>query len=85
MTSPIQLVPAQPSHELIDVLSGLLDMAKSGSMNGLVFGASLKGSQFYCDAAGDLHRKPMVALGVAQMLSAEMLHQIRRKAQDTIF
>lgn len=85
MTTPIQLIPAHQSHELIEVIEGLLELAKIGSMNGLVFGASLKGSQFYCDAAGAMHRNPMVALGVTQMLSAEILHQIHRKEQDTIF
>ena len=85
MSIPIQLIPAHQSHELIAVIEGLLELARGGSMNGLVFGASLKGSQFYCDAAGAMHRNPMVALGVTQMLSAEMLHQIRRQERDTVF
>lgn len=85
MSTPIQLIPAHQSHELIEVIKGLLDLAELGSLNGLVFGASLRGAQFYCDSAGELHRKPVVALGVVQMLSAELLNQIRRKQQDTIF
>jgi hypothetical protein len=82
---PIQLVPHQSSHELVEVLTGLLDAAKSGALNGIVFGCSFRGQKFYCDAAGALHRNPVVAIGVSTMLTAELEHQIRRKAQDSIF
>ena len=77
----IRLVPRATEHdadreELIAVLTGLLELAKIGSMKGLVYGAEFRGQKFFCDAAGSMHRNPMVALGVTQMLSAEILQQI---------
>ena len=86
----IRLVPRATERdadreELIAAVTSLLELAKIGAMKGLVYGAELRGQEFFCDAAGSMHRNPMIALGVAHLLSAEMLQQIQRKAQDTIF
>ena len=76
MTTPLQLVPEHSNRELVAVLTGLLELAEVGAMKGLVYGAEFRGQKFFCDAAGSMHRNPMVALGVTQMLSAEILQQI---------
>ena len=80
----VQLVTPTSSHEVVEVLTGLLEVAKTGQLTGLVFGASLRGQRFFCDAAGSLHRAPIVGLGVATMLTAELEHRIRRLETDTI-
>ena len=80
----VQLVTPTSSHEVVEVLHGLLEVAKTGQLTGLVFGASLRGQRFCCDAAGTLHRAPVVGLGVAAMLTAELEHRIRRRETDTL-
>jgi hypothetical protein len=84
--SPVHILPEEGgSHELIEVLTGLLEAAKSGGMNGIVFGASFRGQRYYCDAAGTLHRNNVVALGVAGMLWAKIERGVRTESQETVF
>lgn len=85
MSAPVQLMPSHGTHELIEILSGLLDAARGGMLNGLVFGAAFKGQRYYCDAAGTMHRNPVVALGLAHMLANELAHHVRHEAADTVF
>ena len=59
------------------------ELADEGHLTGIVFGASFKGNKFYCDAAGSLHRNPVVGLGVVGMLHGELEHRIRLSAPDT--
>lgn len=85
MTSPpVQLIHQSSSHEVVQVLTGLLEVARAGQMNGIIFGASFGGAKFFVDAAGTLHRNPVTALGVSAMLTAELEHRIRHKATDTL-
>jgi hypothetical protein len=84
MSKPVFLVPEAPSHEILQVLSGLCEHAKSGDLNGIIFGVSFKGQRYYCDAAGTLHRNPVVALGVSTMLSEELQRRMRTASVDTV-
>ena len=84
MTTPIQLVQTKSSHEVVEVLSGLLEVAKAGQITGLVFGLSLRGQKYLVDAAGTLHRNPVSGIGVATMLTVELEHRIRRQSTDTL-
>jgi hypothetical protein len=81
------LVPDNPVHETVKVLSGLLDLAKEGQVNGLIFGVSFKGhgEKYYCDSAGALHRSPIRALGVACMLKTDLERKMRQESIDTMF
>ena len=77
----IRLVPRVTEHDadreaLILTLTGLLELAKGGAMKGIVYGAELRGQEFFCDSAGSMLRNPMVALGVTHLLSAEMLQWV---------
>jgi hypothetical protein len=81
---PVRLIPENTTHEIIDVLSGLLDAARGGHINGLVFGVSMRGQRYFCDAAGALHRNPVVGLGVASMLASEMQYRIQKEGLDTV-
>ena len=88
----IRLVPRATEHdadreELIEVLTGLLELAKIGGMNGLVFGGEFRGREFLCDAAGSMHRNPMIAIAIAvsNLIAAEMLHKVGYKPGDAIF
>ena len=83
-TPAIQLVHPKSSHEVVEVLEGLIEVAKADQLNGLVFGAALRGQKFFVDAAGSLHRNPVVGIGVAAMLLAELEHRIRRQETDTL-
>ena len=86
----IRLVPRATEHhadreELIEVLTGLLELSKVGAMNGLVFGGEFCGQEFFCDAAGSMHRNPMIAIAVSNLIAADMLHRVGYKPVDTIF
>jgi hypothetical protein len=83
MKHPVYLVPENPSREVVQVLDRLCELAKNGDLTGIVFGVAFKGQKFYCDAAGSLHRNPVVAIGVAGMLHAELEHRMRLSAVDT--
>jgi hypothetical protein len=80
---PIHLLQNGASHEVVAVLSGLLEAAEAGHLTGIVFGASLRGQTYFCEAAGTLHRNAVTGLGVATMLTAELEHRIRLNAIDT--
>lgn len=84
MSDPVLLVPRLANHEVVAVLTGLLELATKAELTGLIFGASLKGQKYYCDAAGTLHRNGVVALGVASMLQAEIEHRLRHRSIDTL-
>lgn len=76
------LPPPSSSRELVDVLNGLLEAAKDGALNGLIFGASFKGQCYMFDAAGELYRNPVLGIGVATMLTAELEHRVRLSTDD---
>jgi hypothetical protein len=84
VSGPVLLVPESASHEVVKVLHGLCELAKTGEVNGLVFGVSMKGQKFYCDSAGALHRNPVMALGVVGMLHAKIEHGMRQSSVDTV-
>ena len=86
----IRLVPRATEHdadreELIAIVTSLLELAKMGAMKGLVYGAEFRGQEFFCDAAGSMHRNPMIAIAVSNLIAAEMLHRVGYKPVDTIF
>ena len=78
------LMPDHSSHEVSEVLSGLMEMAREGQLTGIVFGVSFKGQKFYCDTAGSLYRSPVIALGVAAMLTIQIERQLRHESTETI-
>ena len=80
----IQIIQEDASHDVVEVLSGLLDVAKSGQLTGLVFGISLRGQKVLVDSAGSLHRNALSGIGVAAMLMAELEHRVRRRETSTI-
>lgn len=84
-TPPLVLVPHSASHDLIAVLRLLQQSASRGELTGLVFGATMKGSRIYCDAAGTLYRNAIQGIGVATILCAEMEQRLRHEAIETVF
>lgn len=84
MTGPVFLLPHHPNHDVVAVLTGLLEVAKQGDLNGLIFGAAFKGQKFYCDAAGTLHRNGVTGLGVAGMLWGELEGRLKHQSTETI-
>ena len=85
MKPPIHVVPAAHTpHDLIEILQGLLETAQSGDITGMIFGIGFRDQRYYCDAAGSLHRNRVLALGVANMLCADLERSIRT-TEETIF
>jgi hypothetical protein len=78
------MLPQAVSHDVVEVLSGLLELARAGSMTGIVLGASFRGAKYFCDSAGTLHRNPITALGVSAMLTADLERRVHRRATATV-
>jgi len=75
--------PQPPSREIIEVLEGILTLARGGELDGIVFGLALNGRRYFCDAAGSLHNEPVGALGVCAMLMEELHQRMPRQEPDT--
>jgi len=86
MSESLHLMPGHGTHHLAATLLMLLRAAQAGQINGLIFAASLKGSEtFYCDSCGKLFRDPVKALGATLLLQQELQGLICRRETDSVF
>lgn len=67
-----QLARDAISHDTVEALEDLLASAKTGELVGIVFGVMLKRRRYMVNSAGEARRDPTFALGMCQMMSAEM-------------
>lgn len=68
-------VPGSPNNEVIAEIERLLEMAKSGQVIGLVYGAQCPGYQWYTGWCTKHNESSMVhLLGVIERLKFEMCH-----------
>lgn len=65
---PFTLIKPDVSHETIAALEYLLQEAKEGNLIGLVYGAALRGKDYFVDTAGESHRNPLFGLSMASVL-----------------
>ena len=85
MIAPVHLVPKEVCHETIDMLQGLLTLAKDGQLTGIVVGCALRRQRFFFESAGSLHTSPMMGIAAASQLTYELNSRVRRSNVDTMF
>lgn len=67
------------------MLTGLLKLATDGELTGLIVGAVFKEQRYFFEAAGTMHRNPMMAIAAASQLTHELNTRVRRTSIETIF
>lgn len=65
---PFTLIQVDTSHDTIEALEYLLQEARVGRLIGLIYGAALRGRDYFVDTAGETHRNPMFGLSIASVL-----------------
>ena len=65
---PFTLIEVDISNETIAALEYLLHEAREGNLIGIVYGAALRGRDYFVDTAGETHRNPMFGLSMASVL-----------------
>lgn len=72
MASGYSLIQAGVSKDTVEALKELLASAETGIVQGVVFGALLRGRKFLVDCAGTACSDPTLARGVIAALDDEM-------------
>jgi hypothetical protein len=81
-TLTLSLVQNKPSKDVIETLEYLLQEAIEGNLIGLAYGALLPNRRLFVDAAGEAHTDPARGIGVAQILSFEMMSRLAKNGVD---
>lgn len=68
MKPPFRLVRDEISHETIEALEQLLDMARSGRILGFAIVAMCKRREFFAETCGEAHRNPVFTRGMIAAL-----------------
>jgi hypothetical protein len=76
MKPPFTLVPDSISHDSVEALKTLLDDAERGDLIGIAFTAMYKKRSYIVNAAGEAHRNPTFALGMAEVLNDYLRDQV---------
>ena len=85
MSSPVHLVPKVVCYDTVDMLRGLIRLAEVGHLTGIVVGCALQQDEFFFEAAGTLHSRPMQGIAAASQLTFELNSRVRRSNVDTMF
>lgn len=78
MKRPFQLIELHPSDDVVETLEYLLREARDGKVIGIAYGAILKRRAYFVDAAGEAHRNPMFGVGIANVLTCDLLERARK-------
>lgn len=77
MKKPFTPATEQLSHDTVEALEFLLEMAKRGDVYGVAYVAQLKRRKFIMDTAGEAHRDPMYSLAMVHLLADELVRRAR--------
>lgn len=77
MRPPFKLIEDAISHDTVEALSQLLDLAKRGELIGVAFAGMLKQRRYFVNTAGEAHRNPTFARGCVSALDDELGVRIR--------
>lgn len=83
MKKPFTHAAAPLSHDTVEALEFLLEMARSGDVFGVVYVAQLKRRKYIMDTAGEAHRDPMCSLGMVHLLADELVRRARNPEDVT--
>lgn len=79
MKRPFTLIQSPVSEDLVEALEFLLDGARSGEVIGIAYAAQMKPRSIIADTAGELHRNPLFALSLLQVLMSQLTDNVRGK------
>lgn len=78
---PYKLIPDNISHDVLEALQTLLELAKQGEIRGLAFVCTLPKARYITNVAGTCHRHPTLARGMVMTLSDQLASLIHERDQ----
>ena len=72
----LNLVGDNPSADTIEVLTELLELARSGALTGVAFVAMYKGRQIQTGTAGESSRNPVFTLGALRVMEDRIMSHL---------
>jgi hypothetical protein len=69
---PYRLIPDNISHDTVEALETLLQLAKEGEVTGIAFAVTLRKMRYITNVAGHCYRHPTFARGAVMFLSDQL-------------
>lgn len=79
---PYRLIPDNISHDTVEALETLLQLAKEGEVTGIAFAVTLPKMRYITNVAGMCYRHPTLARGMVAFLSDQLAGIVH--ARDTL-
>jgi len=67
---PYRLIPDNISHDVVEALETMLDLAKQGEITGIAFACTLKKMRYITNVAGHCYTNPTFARGMPSCLTS---------------
>lgn len=74
-----ELIPDNISHDVVEALETLLDLAKQGEITGIAFACTMKRMRYITNVAGYCHRHPTYTRGMISFLSDQVAALVHRR------
>jgi hypothetical protein len=78
----VELVHDNISHDVVEALETLLDLAKRGEITGIAFACTMKRMRYITNVAGYCHQHPTYARGMVAFLSDQLAGLVHRREPD---
>lgn len=78
---PYRLIPDNISHDTIEALETLLELARAGEVTGIAFACALPRSKYITNLAGHCYRHPTLARGMVMTLSDQLAGLVHERDQ----
>lgn len=79
---PYRLVPDNISHDVVEALGTLYELAKAGEVTGLAFVATLPKTRYITNVAGYCYRHPTHARGMVGFLADQLAGLVHAREYD---
>jgi hypothetical protein len=76
MKPPFRVVAENPSSDTAQVLSELMELAKTGELIGFAFVSLYRRRRVQTGATGEASRSPVFTLGAVRILEQNLLHHL---------
>ena len=79
MKPPFRLVPDSISHDTVECVTELLELAKKGELIGLAFAGMLRRRTFIVNTAGAAYESPTFTRGMVSALDDQLGSRLRQE------
>jgi len=79
---PYRLIPDNISHDVVEALETMLDLAKQGEITGIAFACTLKKMRYITNVAGHCYTNPTFARGMVAFLSDQLAGLVHGREPD---